>query len=674
MLRMKIVIRILTIGLISFSQSLQAQDQDSVFKNFELKEVTIHVQKTSKSPNSHFYQSSSLSNTEDILSRVEGVSLVRRGPIGMEPTLRGFSAGQVNLVIDGMKMFGACTDKMDPISIYVEPINLQSLDIGNGGDGMAMGSAIGGGINLKLANAKTNAEKPLSMQFSSGYYSAAKASQNALALQYSKEKWAFRLSGTYRKAQDYTDGANQRVDFSQYEKFNLSTSATYALSVSSSLEMDILLDDAWNIGYPALPMDVGKAEARIAALSYKSYNVNNWIDHLEGKVYANSIQHKMDDTKRPNVTMHMDMPGWSQTQGAYFQVKSRQFGKHIFNAKLDGYHNSVKADMTMYPAEGQAMYMLTWPKTDLYSSGLFLEDRISLSSKSELDMKARLELAHVTVNDPLGQNQFSVFGYDISQAKVDVLKNIHAGYTYRLNDAVTVFASLGYSERIPTASERFGFYLFNRMDNHDYIGNPLLKNEQAINSEVNLLYAKPRFSWKLSGFHNYISNYIQGSISPELSVMTIGAEGVRSYNNLPYAKIIGVESHLNYRFFQQRLTVNQTLKWLKGTNMNGQPLPLMAPLKAITSARFNHKHYFVQLENELSARQNQIDASFGEQKTPGFNIFNIRSNYHFKVQQQDMNFGLGVENLFNKAYFEHLDWGRFLRPGRNVYVSLTFEM
>lgn len=664
----------LAIGFISFGQSLHAQDQDSTLKNFALKEVTINAQKTNKAPNPHFYQSSSLANTEDILSRIEGISLVRRGPIGMEPTLRGFSAGQVNLVIDGMKMFGACTDKMDPVSIYVEPINLQSLDVGNGGDGMAMGSSIGGSMNLKLANALTNASQPLSLQFSSGYYSAAKATQNALAIQYSKEKWAIRLSGTYRKAQDYTSGANQKVAFSQYEKFNLSASTTYALKKNSSITMDLLLDDAWNIGYPALPMDVGKAEARIATLTYKNYDVSWLIDHLEGKIYANSINHEMDDTKRPNVAMHMDMPGWSSTEGAYFQVRSRRFGKHVFNAKLDSYHNSIKADMTMYPPGGQPMYMLTWPKTDLYSSGLFLEDRISLSSKSELDVKARLELAHVAVNDPLGQDQFSVFGYDISQAKVNMLKNIHAGYTYSLSNSIALFASLGYSERIPTPSERFGFYLFNRMDNHDYIGNPLLKNEQAINAEINFLYTKPAFSWKVSGFHNYISNYIQGDLRPDLSVMTIGAEGVRSYINLPHAKMIGMESHLNYRFFQNKFTFNQTLKWIKGTNMDNQPLPLMAPLKAISSIRYNHNHYFVQVENEMSGTQNQIDASFGEYKTPSFSVFNIRSNYHFNLQQHDMSIGLGVENVFNKAYFEHLDWGRFLRPGRNVYASLTFKI
>lgn len=671
---MKAIHYLLVGGLISLCQPLQAQELDSLLKNFDLKEVKINAQKASKKPSSHFYQSSSLASTEDILSRVEGVNLIRRGPIGMEPTLRGFSAGQVNLVIDGMKMFGACTDRMDPVSIYVEPINLQSLDIGNGGDGMAMGSSIGGSINLKLASATTNAEQPLSLLFSSGYYSAARASQNALALQYSKEKWALRASGTYRKAQDYTNGDRQRVSFSQYEKFNVSASATYALTQNSYLEMDLLVDDAWNIGYPALPMDVGKAEARIAALSYKRYSVNSWIDHLEGKIYANSIDHEMDDTKRPNVAMHMDMPGWSRTQGGYFQVKSRRFGNHNFSAKLDAYHNSVKADMTMYPPNGEAMYMLTWPKTDLYSSGLFLEDRIALSAKSELNLKARLEVTNVAVNDPLGRDQFSIFGYDISQAKVNFLKNIHTGYTYKVSHAFTIFASLGYSERIPTASERFGFYLFNRMDNHDYIGNPLLKNEQAINSEINFLYAQPGFSWKLSGFHNYIDNYIQGDIRPELSVMTIGADGVRSYNNWAYAKIIGMESHLNYRFFHERFTINQTLKWMKGNDMNGQPLPLMSPLKATTSIRYNHKHYFLQLENESGAKQNRIDSSFGEQPTAGFSLFHFRSNYHFKVQQRDINFGLGVENVFDKSYHEHLDWGRLLRPGRNVYASLSFAL
>jgi iron complex outermembrane receptor protein len=33
-----------------------------------------------------------------------------------------------------------------------------------------------------------------------------------------------------------------------------------------------------------------------------------------------------------------------------------------------------------------------------------------------------------------------------------------------------------------------------------------------------------------------------------------------------------------------------------------------------------------------------------------------------------------VENILNKAYSEHLDWGNYLRPGRNVYMHLSLKI
>ena len=49
------------------------------------------------------------STTENILSRMQGVTLIRRGAYGQEPMFRGLSNGQLNVTIDGMKVFGACT-------------------------------------------------------------------------------------------------------------------------------------------------------------------------------------------------------------------------------------------------------------------------------------------------------------------------------------------------------------------------------------------------------------------------------------------------------------------------------------------------------------------------------------------------------------------------------------
>jgi len=660
---------VLTAGL-----GLSAQENpDSVMKKLVLKEVQIQGYRLTKHPAGNFYQTSSLASTEDILSRIEGVSLVRRGPIGLEPILRSFSAGQINVVIDGMKIFGACTDKMDPVTIYVEPSNLKSIDIKHGGDGIAMGAAIGGSLNMKLADAVIDPDKKLSGSLASGYYTAAKAVQNILTMSYSADKWAFRVSGVYRKADNYRNGAGEKVDFSQYEKANISISGKYQLDKNKTLKADFLLDDGWNIGYPALPMDVGYARARIGALTYQQHKEDYFLEHIEAKIYANSIRHAMDDTQRPSVPMHMDMPGWSDTQGAFVQTETKTLGKHRFNFKADIYHNRVKADMTMYPEDGAPMYMLTWPENHQTVAGLFAEDRILLNEKNALNFKLRMDASFSKISDEMGRSQFDVLGYDVSRTNLRFLKNISAGYTHYLDENFTFYASAGYDERQPATSERYGFYLFNRMDNHDYIGNPNLKNEHALNAELNLIFSKNNLSWKVSGFASRIQHYILGKTRPGLSVMTIGASGVRSYENIPSAFITGAESSFNYKFWEQHFTLNNTLKFLHGSDHAGEPLPLIAPLKSVTGLRFTHHHLFIQAENETSIGQNRINRDFGETETPGYSIINLRGAYSFKLKKYNLELSAGAENIFDRAYYEHLDWGKMPRPGRNIYTMLSLK-
>lgn len=657
----------------AISSVFAQQSSDSIFKKLELKDIYIRGYAISKNPGSQFYQSSNLSSTEDILSKVEGISLVRRGPIGMEPVLRAFSAGQVNVVIDGMKFFGACTDKMDPATIYTEPVNLKTIDIKYAGDGMAMGSSVGGTLNLKLAEAELNAEKRISGTITSGYYSAANALQNILAMDYSAKKWAFRASGVYKKADNYRNGLNEIVNYSQYQKSNASITGKYKIDKQSFVKFDFLLDDGWNIGYPALPMDVGYAKARIGAMSYKRISLEKKINVLEAKIYANSIRHAMDDTKREFVPIHMDMPGESQTQGAFIQAQLKNIGKHSFNIKLDSYHNKVKADMTMYPTNGAAMYMLTWPENHQYVSGIYLQDNISIDQKSKIDFKVRLEAAFSKIRGEMGKNQFAILGHDVNQLKSNVLKNINLGYSRSIGQMVTVYASAGYNERLATTSERYGFYLFNRMDNHDYIGNPNLKNEQALNGEINFLISNEKFALKLSGFSNYLKNYIIGKTLSGLSVMTIGASGVREYQNIKSATISGAESNFNYEFANRHFILNHTLKWIYANDYQQNPLPLISPLKSNLSLRFSHGAYQIQAENEISAAQNRINTEFGESSTKSFAILNLRGSYSFKMHKYNLEFSAGAENLFNKAYYEHLDWGKLLRPGRNIYGVLSMK-
>lgn len=54
-------------------------------------------------------------------------------------------------------------------------------------------------------------------------------------------------------------------------------------------------------------------------------------------------------------------------------------------------------------------------------------------------------------------------------------------------------------------------------------------------------------------------------------------------------------------------------------------------------------------------------------------ILNLIGSYSFKMHKYNLEFSAGAENLFNKAYYEHLDWGKLLRPGRNIYGVLSMK-
>lgn len=121
-----------TLLCLVFFVHMQAQTPiiDSLKSPLELNELVICTDGKDRSNEAfNFYRSSKISSTEDIMSRMEGVNLIRRGAFGMEPTLRSYSAGQINMTVNGMRMYGACTDKMDPIYSYIEPGNLSKLQV-----------------------------------------------------------------------------------------------------------------------------------------------------------------------------------------------------------------------------------------------------------------------------------------------------------------------------------------------------------------------------------------------------------------------------------------------------------------------------------------------------------------------------------------------------------------
>jgi hemoglobin/transferrin/lactoferrin receptor protein len=83
----------------------------------------------------------------------------------------------------------------------------------------------------------------------------------------------------------------------------------------------------------------------------------------------------------------------------------------------------------------------------------------------------------------------------------------------------------------------------------------------------------------------------------------------------------------------------------------------------------------IDFSTTLYAKQNEV--ATGELKTPGYAIFNFYINsYPINLFNTKVKLIGGVENIFDKAYREHLSSTRGLiklEPGRNIFLKLVFD-
>ena len=490
-------------------------------------------------------QPKSLTSVEDYLMKSSKINMIKRGAYAWEPMINNMSTERTVITIDGMRIFGACTDKMDPVTSYVEVSNLSEATVASGQQASCHGATIGGSIDLKR-NQFNLRESGWNGSLTSGFESNNQQKIIGAALGYTDKKFFAHVDFMHRDAENYKAGGGKEINFSQFTKYNISANAGYFINQKNVLETSIIYDKATNVGYPALPMDVSLAEAKILSLSYKYIPDSGFITNWETKGYFNTITHKMDDTKRPQVPIHMDMPGWSDTYGFYSKMKGK-IKKHEFLADLNSFYNKAVAEMTMYPIDPKEnlMFMYTWPDVRTFYNGLSLEDNIKLSPETILRISTNLGFHSNTVANDFGLQSLRIFYPEMNATQNRFLKSFSGNYTKNINKFEYGFG-LAYAERAPSVSEGYGFYLYNSNDFYDYIGNPNLKNEKAVEGNFSIGFKNNRLTSKITASYFYISDYIIGKIDPKTLPMTIGASGVKIYDALDHASIFNTDFNLEY--------------------------------------------------------------------------------------------------------------------------------
>ena len=610
-----------------------------------------------------------VASIDEHLSELKNVSLVRRGSYAWEPVVNNMQTERLSTTIDGMKIFYACTDKMDPVTSYVESGNLQSISLNSGLDGNPQATGnIGGSLDLKLRKAGFDNDA-FHASASAGHEWNGHVQVYGADAALSSHRTYLNAGAFFRHADNYKVGGGDELQFSQFQKVNVFTNAGLRLAEKDMLEATFIFDRATDVGYPALNMDVAKAEGLITSLSYKHlFPGASW----ETKAYYNHITHEMDDTKRPDVQIHMDMPGDSWTAGVY-SLLTTSHKQHDVALNYDLYYNHLFADMTMYSGGAAPMYMVTWPDVGTLNTGVAVTDNVSIARNQSLRLSAKVAWQQQRLNNEEGYHVLKVFFPGMTDAYHQTTGRIAASYQCTMHNAQCTIGA-GWGSRAPTVTEAYGYYLNNTFDQYDYIGNPSLKNESAVelNGAVKW-HPTERVNVTLDGNVFLFSNYIIGQFETRLSPMTVGAEGVKVYGNISHATIANVSLSWDWQITEQ-LRWNKKVSYSAGRDADGDALPLISPISWQSEWIYQHQRFQAQATIKGNARQSNYGEKYSETAAKAWTIVNLAASYQFSILHSQFSIRVGVENLFDKQYATYADWNHIPQKGRNIYMNLTFEL
>lgn len=255
------------------------------------------------------------------------------------------------------------------------------------------------------------------------------------------------------------------------------------------------------------------------------------------------------------------------------------------------------------------------------------------------------------------------------------------GSSYKAGD-VSLHANVGKSFRTPIAKELAA----NGVNYHYFsyeLGDPELSPEQSYQLDVGIRYADERFSFGLTPFYNYFSNYIYLNPTPRHDHFYGAGNQIFEYTQSRVRRY-GGELKASYRFSEsftaELLTEYVKAKQLSGSK-KGYPVPFSPPASLLANISWQPKDTgffrdtYLSLDLHLFASQNEIVPP--EKKTPGYGLVNIQAGHSLLIYGRSAEINVQVRNLFDKKYMDHTSFYRLIEMpemARNIILSLRIPL
>jgi hemoglobin/transferrin/lactoferrin receptor protein len=232
------------------------------------------------------------------------------------------------------------------------------------------------------------------------------------------------------------------------------------------------------------------------------------------------------------------------------------------------------------------------------------------------------------------------------------------GLVGKIHDQLSVFSSYGAGFRAPRLFELY--QTGSHFPGNSFIVNPTLSAEKSRNAEVGLRGQVGRARFETAIFRTDAKDFIE---------TVVGATTTSSLN-LNDVRIVGWETMLVFPLIAG-WDVSLASSMLRGKEIHtGEHLTSISPDNISSRIHYTNKAKTLDaalLGRMLAAQERPVSTDF---HTSGFTTWDLKTSWHLPFLQHSR-LGLGIENIFDNDYREHLSTIR--APGRNYCVNLSKE-
>lgn len=600
-------------------------------------------------------------NLVDAIAKVPGVSQVTTGGGISKPVIRGLSYNRVVTLVDGAKQEGQQWG--DEHGLEVDQYSAERVEVLRGAASLLYGSdALGGVINilepLPSPEGKVQGELLTSYQSNNGL------SGSSAMIQGNTDGFVWRARGSYKNAFSY-NAPGGRIANTGYNETSLSGQLGfnkkwgYAHLNVSSFRNNIGLPDFARNSRGEFEDENGNVLSNDDLKSRDLFLPFQDIRHYKAALNSHILfsSGRLRSTIAFQDNQRREIEGDPKGPALFFDLKtySSDF-KYYFNEK-NGWEPVIGLSGSLQNNRNKALELLI-PDYDAQEVGLFAYAKKSWETTT-LNFGGRFDYRNISGIEMQedGNIKFSNFSNNFSNVSGAL------GFTKEFSEHFNFKANLGSAFRSPNIAElssdgvHEGTFRYER-------GNTRLKPENSYYGDLAFEFSNNTVNASIGAFNNYINNFIFSSQLNNETIL-INTETLPVYRFIQAnANLSGLEASITLHP-AELLHLENSFSYTRGVNRaTDSPLPFIPAAMLRNELRLEPEikglkstYFSVALENAFN--QKRIDKF--ETQTSGYSLVNLGVGTTFILGKQPLRLNIGANNLFDKAYYDHLS--RF-KPGR----------